>query len=277
MTIKADKYYKENLKNILEFGSTDENPRPKYSDGVSAHSRYITQVFETYNIETGEFPITTLRNTAIKMGIKEILWIYQKQSNLLDTARKMGINWWDNWDVGDGTIGERYGHTVRKYNLMDNLLFELKKNPFSRRHIINLYQEDDLLRGRGLYPCAYETIWSVRKKDEKYYLDLTLIQRSNDYIVSGYINKIQYVAFQMMVASHLSYEVGMFCHLIQNLHIYDRHNDAITEILERKPLNVQPKIWLKNKKHFYDFSVDDFHIEGIDGIKKIKTKLDLAI
>ena len=275
--IKADKYYKENLKNILKFGSFDENPRPKYADGTPAYSKYITQVFETYDIARCEFPITTLRNTAIKMGIKEVLWIYQKQSNSLDEARSMGINWWDSWDVGDGTIGERYGYTVKKYNLIEMLLNGLKDNPFSRRHIINLYQENDLLGGRGLYPCAYETLWSVRNCCGNRYLDLTLIQRSNDYIVSGYINKIQYVALQMMVASHLSYEVGTFCHLVQNLHVYDRHSDAITEIIQRKSLDVQPKIWLKEKKKFYDFTVDDFGISGIEDIKKISSKLDLAI
>jgi len=275
--IKADKYYKENLKNILKFGSFDENPRPKYADGTPAYNKYITQVFETYDIARCEFPITTLRNTAIKMGIKEVLWIYQKQSNSLDEARSMGINWWDSWDVGDGTIGERYGYTVKKYNLIEMLLNGLKDNPFSRRHIINLYQENDLLGGRGLYPCAYETLWSVRNCCGNRYLDLTLIQRSNDYIVSGYINKIQYVALQMMVASHLSYEVGTFCHLVQNLHVYDRHSDAITEIIQRKSLDVQPKIWLKEKKKFYDFTVDDFGIGDIEDIKKISSKLDLAI
>ena len=74
---KADRYYINNLKKILDEGYLDENPRPKYIDGTPAHSKFITQVFEEYDISKGEFPITTLRNTAIKTGIKEILWIYQ--------------------------------------------------------------------------------------------------------------------------------------------------------------------------------------------------------
>lgn len=275
--IKADKYYKENLNNILSKGYFDENPRPKYSDGNEAYSKFITQVFETYDINNGEFPITTLRNTAIKMGITEILWIYQKQSNCLKVARNMGIHWWDNWDVGDGTIGKRYGYTVKKYNLIDKLLDQLKNDPFSRRHVMNLYQETDLMNGSGLYPCAYETLWSVRKVMDDYYLDLTLIQRSNDYIVSGYINKIQYVALLMIVASHLSYNVGTFSHFVQNLHVYHRHHNAIDEIINRTPLDVQPKLILKNDKSFYDFTVNDFIIKDVDGIEKINSKLHLAI
>lgn len=275
--IKADKYYIENLNKIITDGSWDANPRPKYSDGVQAYTKFITQVFEEYDISNGEFPITTLRNTAIKTGIKEILWIYQKQTSSLKTAREMGINWWDEWNIGDDTIGQRYGRTVAKYNLMDSLIGGLMKDPFGRRHIINMYQYADLNETAGLYPCAYETIWSVRKNADNLFLDMTLIQRSNDYLVAGYINKIQYVALQMMVAKHCGFEVGKFCHLVQNLHIYDRHIDAMNEILNRKPLESQPTITLKNDKSFYDFTVDDFEILQTSDIKKLQSKLELAI
>ena len=275
--IKADKYYLENLTKILNNGLLDENPRPKYKDGTLAYTKFITQVFEEYDINNNEFPITTLRNTAIKTGIKEILWIYQKQSNSIKDAHDLNINWWDNWDIGDGTIGQRYGATIKKYNMIDNLLKSLKNDPFSRRHIMNLYQESDISETKGLYPCAYETIWSVRKECGIYYLDLTLIQRSNDYIMAGYINKIQYVALQLMIASHLGYSAGKFCHLVQNLHIYDRHINAANEILNRKCLDIQPKIKLICDRNFYEFTVDDFEINGIEGICKLNSELEIAI
>jgi thymidylate synthase len=274
---KADNYYINNLKNILNNGCLDENPRPKYSDGVTAHSKYITQVFEEYNIELGEFPIPTLRNTAIKMGIKEIFWIYQKQTSSLKEAREMGINWWDEWNIGDDTIGQRYGQTINKWDLMNKLLNSLIFNPFSRRHIINMYQEQDLNETKGLNPCAYETIWSVRKKNNELFLDMTLIQRSNDYIVAGYINKIQYTALLMMVAGHCGYNVGKFCHLVQNLHVYDRHMDAVNELINKEPLTVQPKLILKEKKYFYDYNINDFEIIDTNKITKINSKLELAI
>ena len=278
--IKADKYYIDNLNRIVlegGDGTWDENPRPKYLDGQPGHSKFITQIFEEYDLSKGEFPITTLRNTAIKTGIREILWIYQKQSNSLEVAREMGINWWDEWNVGDGTIGQRYGATVQRYDLMNKLLKSLKEDPFSRRHIMNMYQEADMAETKGLHPCAYETIWSVRKNNDIYYLDMTLNQRSNDYIMAGYINKIQYVALQMMVASHLGYKVGKFCHFVQNLHVYDRHFDAAAELLNRTPLQKQPRIELASDKSFWSLTVDDFKITDTDGIKKIESKLEIAI
>ena len=275
---KADKYYIQNISKIMVEGSWDENPRPKYKDGTSAFSKFITQVWEEYDVSKGEFPITKLRPTAIKTGIKEILWIYQKQTSSLKVAREMGINWWDEWNIGDDTIGRRYGSTIGKYALMDGLLGGLMKDPFSRRHIMNMYQYTDLNETKGLYPCAYETIWSVRKVDDKLCLDLTLIQRSNDYLVASYINKIQYVALQMMVAKHCGFEVGKFCHLVQNLHIYDRHFDAVTELINKEPLKDNyPFIELLTDKNFYDYTIDDFKIHNMSGITKINSKLELAI
>lgn len=275
--IKADIYYKDNLRRILSEGSLDSNPRPKYKDGSPAYTKFVTQVFEEYDISKGEFPITTLRNTAIKTGIKEIFWIYQKQSNSLKDAMDMGINWWNEWDIGDGTIGQRYGATIKKYDFVNSTLKSLKIDPFSRRHIINMYQETDLNETKGLYPCAYETIWSVRNSNDDLVLDLTLNQRSNDYIMAGYINKIQYVALQMMFASHLGYKVGKFCHFVQNLHIYDRHLNAANEILNRDSLDIQPTIELKNDLNFYDFSIDDFLIRNTQDIIKLISNIEIAI
>jgi thymidylate synthase len=274
---KADYYYKENLKKILNDGFWDKNPRPKYKDGTPAHTKYITQVVEKYDLSKGEFPITTLRNTAIKTGIKEILWIYQLQSNKLEDAHKLGINWWDNWDIGDGSIGERYAFTVKRYNLIYNILNGLKQDPFSRRHVMNLYQYENLYNTDGLYPCAFETIFNVREVDNKMYVDMTLHQRSNDYITAGFINKVQYIALLMMICGHLGYEVGNFMHIVENLHIYDRHFDATNELIEREPLNIQPILKLNENKNFYDYTIDDFIIENTENIKKIKSPLEIAI
>jgi thymidylate synthase len=273
----SDKYYLQNIQKIMSEGSWDENPRPKYYDGVTAHSKFITGVFEEYDISKGEFPIPTLRNTAIKTGIKEILWIYQKQTSSLRVAREMGINWWEDWNVGDDTIGQRYGATIGRYNLIDRLLKGLIDDPFGRRHIINMFQYHDLFETNGLYPCAYETLWSVRKGDDGLILDMTLIQRSSDYIVANHINKAQYLSLLLMIAGHCNYKVGKFCHLVQNLHIYDRHFDAVTELLYKEPLDTQPKIILKENKNFYDYTIDDFEVLGLDGITKLKSKLELGI
>jgi thymidylate synthase len=120
-------------------------------------------------------------------------------------------------------------------------------------------------------------MFSVRKSGDGLILDMTLIQRSSDYLVAGYINKVQYLALLMMVAQHCNYKVGKFCHLVQNLHIYDRHFDAVSELLNKTPLDIQPKLILKENKNFYHYIIDDFEIVGTEGITKLNSKLELAI
>lgn len=276
---KGDKYHKKVLKSILEKGTLDENPRPHYSDGTPAHTYSINHVFQKYDLSKGELPIETLRPIAWKSAVKEIFWIYQKCSNKLSDLHEMGIHYWDEWNIGDGTIGCRYGATVKRHNLINKLLDGLQKDPFGRRHIMSLWQEDDFAdetggTTKGLNPCCYETIWNVRrnKDDGKLYLDMLLNQRSSDYEVSCAINEMQYIALMMMVARHCGYELGKFSHMMENVQIYDRHVDNIYTLLGRKPVKCTPKFYLKSgKTYFWDFNIDDFVLEEYP-INEIKEK-----
>ncbi|NBI05698.1 thymidylate synthase [Senegalia massiliensis] len=274
--IKSEKIFRENIKEILENGYSTENEkvRPHYKDGTPSHTLFIPQTYEKYDISKGEFPIISLRPIAWKSGIKEILWIYQDQTNELSTLKeKYNIHWWDDWNVGDGTIGMRYGATVKKYDLMNKLLDGLKNEPYGRRHIMDLYQYSDFEESKGLHPCAFMTLWTVRGE----FLDMTLVQRSNDYLVAGHINKIQYVALLMMVAKSTGYKPGIFTHLVQNLHIYDRHIEQAKQLLKRTPSDKQPKLILDTDKNdFYEFTINDFKMQNYDPIKP-QLNFELAI
>lgn len=269
---KADKTFKEALQKIKYEGVWDENPRPVWHDGAPAHSKFITQWVEQYDISKGEFPMTQIKPTAWKTGIKEIFWIYQAQSNDLQLAKdEYGIKWWEDWNIGDGTIGFRYGHTVKRYNLINNLIDGIKTNPYGRRHIINLWQEEEFKdEKKGLNPCAFMTMWSVRGE----YLDCTLIQRSNDACVAYNINNIQYVALQMMIAHSCGLKPGSFMRVVQNLHVYDRHLEACDEYLSRYGIGEIPKLIFEPKSdNFFEFSIDDFRVEGYNPDKQIKTEV----
>ena len=156
---KGDIYHKQMLKRILTENNKDENPRPKYADGTPAHTLFVNHAFQTYDVSKGECPIETLRPIAWKSAVKEIFWIYQMQSNKISDLHDLGIKYWDEWDIGDGTIGCRYGATVKKHDLINNLINGLVKDPFGRRHIMSLWQEDDFHDETGgttkrLNPCC---------------------------------------------------------------------------------------------------------------------------
>lgn len=275
---RADKIFKENIRNILENGCLSEQARPKYKDGTVANSKYVTQVCNTYDLSKKEFPITTLRPIAVKSAIKEIFWIYQMQSNKLEDLQKLGVNYWNDWNIGDGTIGHRYGYIVRKHKIIDKLLKQLEENPWNRRNVISLWDYEAFEETSGLQPCAYNIMFDVRKIDDEMYLDCTLTQRSNDMLVAHHINAMQYVALQMMIACHFGWKVGKFSYFVNNLHIYDNQYEQATELLNRVGAECEPRLVLNcpSGTNFYDIRIEDFELVGYEP-QKPQLKFDLAI
>ena len=281
---KGDMYTKEILKRILDEGCLDKNPRPHYADGVPAHTLSVNHGICTYDLSKGESPLITLRPIATKSAIGEILWIYQQESNDLNVLRdKFGVTWWDEWDIGNRTIGAVYGETVRRHELVKNLIEGIKNNPDGRRHIISLWQENDFKEPHGLKPCAFLTEWNVRHgKDGKDYLDMCLVQRSSDFATAGCINQVQYVVLQHMIARHLDLIPGRFTWFYNNIQIYDRHIEQAKELIRREPIECNPVIKLNEAKdNFYDFTQDDVKIEGyprqLIKEKNPQLKFDLGI
>lgn len=290
----ADSYMESMIKDIKTYGYKDENPRPHYADGTPAHTFSVNHTFRTYDLSKGNFPICTLRPQAWKTGIKEIFTIYQHPTNNIEEMCERGVTWWGEWDIGDGTIGQRYGATVDRYDLVNRLIEDIKNDPYGRRKIISLWQETDLRETTGLAPCAFMTIWNVRGE----YLDMLLVQRSGDMLTAsgpGGINEIQYAAFLMMIARHTGYKPGVFSHMVANEQIYDRHMNAADVMLERykektaKDFELfeqdidawkakgKPMLVLNtNATNFFEMTIDDFTMENYEPMKP-QLKLELGI
>lgn len=295
-TTYADYLMRDLISQILKNGYKDVNPRPKYKDGTPAYTVSINHQVRSYDLSKDQFPICTLRPIAWKTGIKELLTIYQKPTNKLSEMEDMGVTWWGDWDIGDGTIGQRYGATVSRYDLINNLIKDIQNDPYGRRKVVSLWQETDLRETAGLAPCAFLTIWNVRNNNDGVeYLDMALIQRSGDSLTAsgpGCINEVQYAALIMMIARHCGYEPGVFTHFVANEQIYDRHMDQARTMYARydkRPMyfddryndnsidETMPKLILNpDKKDFYDITIDDFEMINYDPIKP-QLKLDLGI
>lgn len=287
---KADHYMIHDIDWIFYAGYKDENPRPKYKDGTPAHTLSVNHVIRTYDLSLGEFPICTLRPIAWKTGIREIFTIYQKPTNDISKMEEMGVTWWNEWDIGDGTIGQRYGATVSRYELIKNLIKDIQNDPYGRRKVVSLWQETDLRETPGLAPCAFLTIWNVRGD----FLDMCLIQRSGDMLTAsgaGGINEVQYAALLMMIARHCGYEPGVFTHFVANEQIYDRHLEAAEEIQKRyknqtvidatrRVNNIDiplPRLVLNPEvKDVYEITIDDFTMEDYTPVRP-QLKLELGI
>lgn len=288
MLNKMDTYLLQHLQRLEKTGYKDESPRGRYeSDGAPAYS-YIVRggAYECFDVGAGELPVTLTRKIPLKSTIGEILTFYRDQSNKIADFEKNNCGFWKQWDIGDGTIGKRYSYTVKEYDQMNALLEGLETDPFSKRHLIDLWQLEHLNNSKGLKPCWWSSMWTISLVNGEKYLDLTLISRSSDLLVAGTgINTLGYVALQMMVAKHLGIKVGLFEVYRKNIHIYDRHMEQLEDTISRLKVlqkdgiahNPQLMLDVPDFTNFYDITIDDFQLIDYNPISEPLKKFDLAI
>lgn len=273
----ADHIFINMCRDVLENGTDTkgEKVRPHWEDGTTAYTIKKFGVINRYDLSK-EFPAITLRRTALKSCVDEILWIWQKKSNRTEDLVNPKI--WQAWTGEDGTIGKAYGYQLaKKYKFkhgemdqVDNVLWQLKNTPFSRRIMTNLYNFADLSE-MGLEPCAYSMTFNVTQGENgKLVLNGILNQRSSDILTANNWNVVQYAVLIHMFARECNMDVGELVHVIADAHIYDRHVPLVKELISREPLPA-PKLWLNPEvKNFYDFTVDDVKLLDYETHEQIK-------
>lgn len=274
---KADFVFIDMCQNILDNGFSDEGAdvRPRWTDGTPAHTKKKFGVINRYNLSE-EFPILTLRPTNLSSSIDETLWIWQKKSNNIND---LNSHIWDAWADESGSIGKAYGYQMGvkhkykegKFDQTDRVLFDLKNNPSSRRIITNIYNHGDL-HEMNLYPCAYSMTFNVTGNR----LNAILNQRSQDVLVANNWNVVQYAIIVHMFAQVCGFQVGELIHVIADAHIYDRHEPLIRELISREPKKAPRLIINPEVKDFYDFTTEDFVLEGYEAGPQIK-KIPVAV
>ena len=273
----ADEIFIKNCRDIIDNGvwDTDYPVRPKWLDGTPAHTVKKFCIVNRYDL-TKEFPILTLRRTAFKSAIDEILWIWQKKDN---NVNNLNSHIWDSWADETGSIGKAYGYQLSvkhkykegEFDQVDRVLFDLKNNPHSRRILTNIYTFADL-NEMNLYPCAYSMTFNVSGDT----LNGILNQRSNDVAVANNWNVVQYAILLHMLAQVSNLKVGELVHVIADAHIYDRHIPVVEKMLKNPTFSAPKLIINPEVKDFYDFTVDDFKLEGYE-FNKLDEKFEVAV
>lgn len=273
----ADQIFINTCRDIIDNGISDKDlpVRPKWLDGTPAHTVKKFCIVNRYDLSK-EFPIITLRRTAFKSAVDELLWIWQKKSN---NVHDLNSHIWDSWADESGSIGKAYGYQLgikHKYpegmfDQVDRVLYDLKNNPQSRRIMTNIYNFADL-HEMHLYPCAYSMTFNVTGNK----LNAILNQRSQDTLTANNWNVVQYATLVHMMAQVSGLEVGEFVHVISDAHIYDRHIPIVEEILKNPQYPAPTFKMNKDIKNFYDFTVDDFELENYQ-FTKLESKIEVAV
>ena len=271
---KWDKEYIKLCKKILEEGTEVVN-----RTGINTIK--IPSYHLEFNLQE-EFPCLTTKQLFFRQAILEMLWIYQVQSNDVRWLQERNVHIWDEWEIDedgiwrasqnvleDGkfvkkdieknfgkeyahTIGTAYGFIVKKLGLMDKLLDTLKNNPFDRRLVISLWQ-DEYLNTAVLPSCVWSTEWDVTDG----YLNIWVHQRSCDVPLGLPFNVTQYAVLLSLVAQVSGLKPGTINYSIKDAHIYVNQVEGIKTQIERFEKNGDyeaPELWINPEiKEFKDF------------------------
>lgn len=257
----ADKVFVDNIKTILNEGFSDKglDVRPHWADGTPAHTIKKFGLVNRYDLSK-EFPIITVRRTFLKSAVDELLWIWQKKSNVVSELKS---HVWDSWADENGTIGKAYGYQLGvkhkypegEFDQVDRVLYDLKHNPQSRRILTSIYNFEDL-HEMQLYPCAYSMTFNVSGDT----LNGILNQRSQDMVTANNWNVAQYAVLMHMFAQVSGLKVGELVHVIADAHIYDRHIPIAEDIIKNEQYDA-PKFELNpNITDFYQFTTKDIKL-----------------
>lgn len=261
------KQYHDLLQHILDKG-TFKGDRT----GTGTLSTFGYQM--RFNLEEG-FPVLTTKKLHLRSIIHELLWFLQGDTNI-KYLKDNNVSIWDEWADENGNLGPVYGYQWRSWPTPDggsidqisNLIEQIKKNPNSRRLIVNAWNVA-YVDNMALPPC--HTMFQFYVADGK--LSCQLYQRSADTFLGVPFNIASYALLTMMVAQVCDLKPGEFIHTLGDAHLYSNHLDQAKLQLERdfRPLptmKINPDV-----KDIFGFKYEDFELLNYDPHPTIKAPI----
>jgi len=271
------KQYLNLVKHVLKNGASKED-----RTGTGTKSVFGYQM--RFDLSEG-FPMVTTKKLHLKSIVYELLWFLKGDTNI-KYLKENGVNIWNAWADSKGDLGPVYGFQWRNWNndgidQIKNLIYDLKKNPSSRRHLVSAWNpsvlpdtsqsfETNVANGKAaLPPChAFFQFHVINGK-----LSCQLYQRSADIFLGVPFNIASYSLLTLMIAQVCNLKPGDFVHTFGDAHIYSNHFEQMKLQLTREPRTL-PTIKMNNQiKDIFDFKFEDFSLENYNPHPHIKGKV----
>ncbi|MGG3843963.1 thymidylate synthase [Aeribacillus composti] len=250
--------------------------------GVKKQDRTGTGTISTFGYQmrfdlAKGFPLVTTKKIHLKSVIYELLWFLKGDTNV-KYLQEHGVRIWNEWADENGDLGPIYGYQWRSWtgadgNTIDqisNVIEQIKTNPHSRRLIVSAWNVADLDK-MALPPChAFFQFYVAEGK-----LSCQLYQRSADLFLGVPFNIASYALLTMMIAQVCDLEPGEFIHTFGDVHIYNNHIEQVKLQLTREPRPLPIMKLNKEVKSIFDFTYEDFTLEGYDPHPHIKGEVSV--
>jgi thymidylate synthase len=254
--------------------------RHVFENGISKTDRTGTGTKSVFGYQmrfdlSKGFPLITTKKIHLKSIIYELLWFIKGDTNI-QYLKENNVSIWDEWADGQGELGPIYGYQWRSWQTYDGMHIDqlsrtietIKKNPDSRRIIVSAWNVADIEK-MALPPC--HTLFQFYVANGK--LSCQLYQRSGDLFLGVPFNIASFALLVLMMAQVCNLEPGEFVHTFGDVHIYNNHFEQVKLQLSREPRLYPTMILNPNVKSLFDFTYEDFTLEGYDPHSSIKAPI----
>jgi thymidylate synthase len=247
MKNKIEKQYKKILYKAITEGQFRDD-----RTGVGSYSLFNQQL--SWNLKNG-FPMMTGRKIYQKVFNTEFDWFINGETNI-QRFKDNNVKIWDSWANSEGDLGPVYGHQLRNFNSngidqLKSLLKSLKTSPDSRRHIITLWNPQQL-KDMALPPCYLYFQFFVQGTK----LNMFVVQRSGDLFLGIPYDIALFSKLLLYVADETNLKANKINLQIVDAHVYKNQLSVIKEYLKTKRYNL-PKFTYKNKQlEIIDYQYD---------------------
>jgi thymidylate synthase len=261
------KQYLDLLEHVLEKGVKKQD-----RTGTGTLSTFGYQM--RFDLSQG-FPALTTKKLHLRSIIFELLWFLKGDTNI-KYLKDNGVTIWDEWSDAEGNLGPVYGYQWRSWPTADgghidqisNLIAQIKKNPDSRRLIVNAWNVGEVDKMK-LPPC--HVLFQFYVSNGK--LSCQLYQRSADVFLGVPFNIASYALLTLMIAQVCNLQPGEFIHTFGDAHLYLNHLEQaklqLTRDTRKLPtMKINPAV-----KDIFGFEYADFTLEGYDPHPTIKAPI----
>lgn len=263
------KQYLELLNRIL-----NEGTRKSDRTGTGTLSVFGHQM--RFDMAEG-FPLLTTKKLHLKSIIYELLWFLRGDTNV-KYLHDHGVRIWDEWADENGELGPIYGHEWRSWpdyqggtiDQIANVVDQIRRAPDSRRMIVSAWNVAEV-DSMALPPC--HTMFQFYVAEGR--LSLQLYQRSADTFLGVPFNIASYALLLQMMAQVTGLQPGEFIHTTGDTHLYLNHLDQARLQLTRPPRKLPRMVINPDVKSIFDFTYEDFRLEGYDPWPHIKAEVSV--
>ena len=263
------KQYQDLLRLILEDGVVKGDRTGTGTKSIFGHQM-------RFNLEEG-FPLLTTKKLHLKSIIHELLWFLKGDTNV-KYLQDNGVRIWNEWADEAGDLGHIYGYQWRSWpdysgghiDQIQEVIRQIKEEPNSRRIIVSAWNVADLSQ-MNLPPC--HLLFQFYVADGR--LSLQLYQRSADTFLGVPFNIASYALLLQMMAQVTGLKAGDFVHTTGDTHLYLNHLEQAELQLTRTPRHLPRMILNPEVKNLFDFTYEDFSLEGYDPWPHIPAKVSV--